>query len=749
MNAPLEALDLSIQGMTCAGCVQSVERALAKKEGVESAVVSLMTENAAVQFHPEAVTAQELIDAVKNAGYDAALPTKDLEAQDQTEIALRAAGRLCAIAWAFTVPLMLLMLLHMTHIWSPPGYLWWELALALPALAVAGYNTYSSGIRSLIHLAPNMDSLIVLGTLAALSTGPLALAGLPMASYTAVAAMIMAFHLTGRYLEARAKGKTSRALRQLLELSVKTAIVERDGEEIEISIDALVPGDVMVVQPGQKIPTDGVVLSGSSAVDESMATGESIPVDHGPGDDVIGATMNTVGLLRIEATKVGQDTFLSQVIRIVQEAQNTKVPVQELTDRMTRVFVPIILVVALMTFGAWWLLPETMNGLASLVSPYLPWVNTETASPLTLALYAAIAVLVIACPCAMGLATPTALMVGTGVGASKGILIRDGAAIQAMKSVDTLCFDKTGTLTYGTPSVTAVWSPLNEAVNLVRYAASVDKDSEHPVAKAVVQHAEDQELELEAVTDFEAIPGKGVRATLGDRKVLVGKPQLLEESGIDCSDIQDTVQRYQEEGNTVVAVAIDNKALGVIAVADTLKERAAEVVLELKKRGIECMMLSGDNETTAKAIADQVKISKVTADILPEEKALLVESLRAEGRVVAMVGDGINDAAALAQADVGIAMGTGTDVAIESGNVTLIRGDLDALVTTVDLGRATFAKIRQNLFWAFGYNLLAIPLAILGLLHPLIAEGAMAMSSLNVVWNSLRLRNFQSKTGQN
>ncbi len=737
-------IDLKIGGMTCAGCANSAEKALRDAPGVISASVNLMTEQGTVVFDPDKTSRGDLVAAVEATGYRATVLRAEMpEAPgDETERHLKEARNRFVLAWALTGPVAVLMFFHMTGIWMPPAWGYLELVLSLPVLAIAGAPTFVMAWKSSRHLSPNMDALIALGTGAAFVTGPMKLAGMPIESFAAVAAMIMAFHLTGRYLEAQAKGRASQAIRRLLELGAKTARIERDGAEIEVGIDEVRPGDVMVIRPGEKIPTDGEVISGKSALDESMATGESLPVDKVPGDEVIGGTLNTTGMLKVRATKVGRDTFLSQVIKIVQEAQASKVPIQELADRITSVFVPIILAIALATFLIWIIAPGPMSALAELAAPLLPWVHPE-ASKLSLAVFAAVSVLVIACPCAMGLATPTAIMVGTGVGAAKGILIRQGAAIQTMRDVELVCLDKTGTLTHGKLEVVGISSEETSGPEVLRIAASVDYNSEHPVAQAIVRAAKDEGLNLQEVTDFEATPGQGVVATVEGQSVLVGKEEFAIAHGVDTSAFETALQNYRSQGNTIVMVVADKKAVGCIGVADTLKPDSEEAIAELHVRNKQVAMITGDNEQTARAIAEQVKIDRVLADVLPGEKAEAVKRMQAEtAGKVAMVGDGINDAAALAQADIGIAMGAGTDVAIESADVVLVGGDLRTMVTAIELSEATFKKIQQNLFWAFGYNLLAVPLAIVGLLHPLIAEAAMAISSITVVTNSLRLRRF-------
>jgi Cu+-exporting ATPase len=632
------------------------------------------------------------------------------------------------------------------------------LLLAAPVLFWVGQHTYVAAWRSTTHGVPNMDALIAMGTGASFLTG-IATFFAPIPSYAGVSAMIMAFHLTGRYVEASAKGRASQAIRKLLELGAKTARILVEGSEREVPIDEVQVGDVMVIRPGEKIPTDGVVVEGESAVDEAIATGESMPVNKRPGDEVIGATVNQDGLLKVRATRVGKDTFLAQVVRLVEQAQGTKVPIQAFADRVTSVFVPIVVGVALLTFLAWFLFPEALRPITVWASRFLPWVDPSL-NTFTLALITTVSVLVIACPCALGLATPTALMVGSGIGAENGILIRSGEAIQAMRDVRVVVFDKTGTLTKGKPEVTdqtpnpETRNPKPETRNpkpetLLWWAASVEVGSEHPLGKAVVRQAEEQRLVLGELRDFEALRGKGVRGVVDGKSVLVGSRALLEEHGVAVGDLEDEMRRLEDEGKTAMLVAVDGELLGLLAVADTLKDDAVAAVRELKALGLRTVMITGDNQRTARAIARQVGIDRVLAEVLPEAKLTEVQRLQKElalssskgaDGLVAMVGDGINDAPALTQADVGIAIGTGTDIAIEAADITLVRGDLSGVVSAVKLSRATFNKVIQGLFWAFFYNVVMIPLAILGMMHPVLAEIAMATSSVTVVTNANLLR---------
>ncbi len=732
---------LRVEGMHCAACAQAVEQALRAVPGVSAAVVNPMTGIARVEALT-GVAEGRLAAAVRLAGYGIA---EDDDAGGRDVLAAR---RRAAFAWLLAIPIVVWMVPEMFFgvAWpSPLGYHAGTVLLALPVIFWAGGPTLVAGLRALVRRTPTMDTLIALGALASLATGFVAVAAEMGAApsvhdYAGVAAMILAIHLTGRWVEARAKGRASQAIRRLLSLGAKTASVVRDGREIDLAIEDVAIGDVMVVRPGAKVPTDGVVVSGESHVDESIATGESIPVRRAAGDKVIGATLNVEGLLHVEAGAVGKDTFLAQIIRLVEEAQGSKVPIQALADRVTRVFVPVILALALATFVLWLVAPGAFAGITAWASGFLPWVHGDL-SPFSRALFAAVAVLVIACPCALGLATPTALSVGSGKGAENGILFRSGEAIQTLRKVDTIVFDKTGTITEGRPEVTdAVSFGVGES-DLLRFAGSVERGSEHPLGRAVVAACEGRGIRLSPLEGFVALPGKGVRGRVDGRDVLVGSVAWIRgEVGAGDSAAGSAVDALEANGKSAIVVADSSGWLGVLGIADRPKAGAAAAIAELRALGLDVVLLTGDNERVARAVGQAVGIERVEAGVLPEGKVRVIEGLQGEGRVVAMVGDGINDAPALRAANVGIALGTGTDVAIETGDVTLVSGEPAAVARAVRLSRATFRKIRQNLFWAFFYNVVAIPLAVAGLLHPLVAEAAMALSSINVVTNAGRLR---------
>lgn len=741
---------LKIGGMHCAACVGNVEQALTDTEGVADVKVNLSTESARVKYDPSVTELAALRTAVEQTGYEflGESTSVDSEAESQKETQkVDAARKRMVVAWGFTIPLMLWMLAAMITGTTWPNAMIYKLGmivLAVPVLVWPGWETFRSAWNAVSHKNANMDVLIAMGTLASIITGPLSFF-LEISTFAGIAAMIMAFHLTGRYIETRARGRASEAIKKLLQLGAKTARILKDGEEVEVPVESVQVGDVMIIKPGEKIPTDGKVMDGESAIDESMATGESMPVTKRAGDEVIGATINGQGRLKVEATKVGKDTFLSQMIRMVEEVQSSKVPIQEFADRVTAIFVPTIIALAVLTFVLWLIFPNFLVQVPRWAQQFLPWVNPDV-DVVTLAIFAFVAVLVIACPCALGLATPTALMVGSGMGAENGILIREGSAIQKLKEIRTIVFDKTGTLTRGQPAVTDV-IPLNgmSKDQVLHFAASLESASEHPLSRAVVKRAKDENVTFSDVSDFQAVTGKGVTGTVDGKQVIVGTAAFLRENNIDSTQTDDEITRLETEAKTTIFAAVDGEVGGVLGVADEIKEDAVAAMRELEKMGYETAILTGDNERTAKAIAEKLGVTHVLSEVLPHEKVAEIQRLQKEIGAVAMVGDGINDAPALTQADVGIAIGTGTDIAIEAADITLVRGELTSVVSAIKLSRATFSKIKQNLFWAFFYNVVAIPLAVLGLLHPVIAEIAMASSSVTVVSNANLLRRAKIK----
>jgi Cu+-exporting ATPase len=747
-------LTLPVRGMHCASCTMRVAKAIRDVEGVTDASVNLAAEQATATFDPARTSAEEIAAAIEAIGFEVPRPRRrraeaEADRLEEAERRLADARTRMIRVWALTAPVVLWMIPEMLAGVAWPSKLVYDLGmvgLAAPVLFWIGRPTLASAVRSARGMMPNMDVLIALGTLTAFASGIVTVlhdlgAAPRLLNYAGVSTMIMAFHLTGRYVESRAKGRASRAIRRLLTLEAKTARVRREGAEVDVPIEEVVVGDLMVVRPGEKIPTDGEVVEGESAVDESIATGESMPVGKGPGDSVLGATVNGKGLLVVRATGVGEETFLSQVIRLVEEAQGSRVPIQEFADRVTAVFVPTVLALALLTLVSWLTFPDFLHGVAAWAAPRLPWVDPSLGR-VSLALFATIAVLVIACPCALGLATPTALMVGSGLGAENGVLIRSGEAIQTMREVTTIVLDKTGTITAGRPGVTDVLpvEGMDEEA-LLAAAAAAESGSEHPVGEAIVRAARERGIGAGVPKEFEAVSGEGIRAVLADgSEVRAGRASFIRDAGVDTGALEPAREKLESQAKTVVVVAVGGRPAGIIAVADTMKEDSPAAIAELRDLGLEPVMLTGDNERTARAIADAAGIERVIAEVLPREKTEAIRALQERGERVAMVGDGINDAPALKQADVGIAIGTGTDIAIESADITLVRGDLSAVVSAVKLSRATFRKIRQNLFWAYFYNVIAIPVAVLGLLHPVIAEAAMAFSSVNVVANANRLK---------
>ena len=736
---------LIIEGMHCSGCASNIERSLSKVKGVKSASVNLLANKGFAEME-DSVTDADLQKAVKRAGYAAksisfeVAPASSLvepsehvhehkkveyeeeHAEDghehvgAEEKEMKKWFRKMIGAWLFTIPIAFIMLsdrFFEIKFFADNLMAIILLALAFPVIFIFGFRTIAGGTRGLFTLYFNMDSLIALGTVIAYLTGILQFF-LPVQDYSGISAMIMAFFITGRYVEAKARGRASQEIKKLLELGAKKARVLRNKEEIEIPIEEVQIGDIMIVKPGEKIPTDGVVVKGESAVDESMVTGESLPVEKRSKSLVIGSTINQDGILYVKATKVGKDTFLAHIIKLVEEAQGTKIPIQKTADKITSIFVPAILILTILTFTGW----------------------AYFTSDISRALGVSIAVLVIACPCAMGLATPTALMVGSGMGAQRGILIRKGEAIQTMKEVKIIVFDKTGTITKGKPEVTDIYTKGKENY-LLEIAGSLENLSEHPIAKAIVAKANLKKYR--GVKSFKILRGRGLEGTIGTKKVVIGNMTLMNERKIPVNNFNDIIESYESQGKTTMIVSENGKVLGAIAVADAVKDDSIEAISSLNKKGYKTVMITGDNERTARAIASQVGIKQVIANVLPEDKARKVEELQKEG-MVAFIGDGINDAPALKQSNVGIAMGTGTDIAIEVGDLVLAKGSLVGVVQAINLSKATFKKIKQNLFWAFAYNVIAIPIAVAGLLNPVFAEIAMALSSVTVVGNANLLR---------
>jgi Cu+-exporting ATPase len=757
---------LSLTGMTCASCSAVIEKTLQKLDGVTAANVNLATETATIDFDPIRIGPDELIGAVAKSGYGATLQVETIgiageSASDAQGEAQQAHYQrqlfLCLFSFALAIPALLVSMVPpfmdvvpaavadflaktVGGAWDPmmvQKYL--AFLFAAPVQFIAGAQFYRGFWHALKRRTGNMDTLIAIGTSAAFfySMAATFVPSLQMEPiFYETAALLIAFVLLGKLLEARAKGKTSDAIKKLMGLAAKTARVVRGGAEIDIPVEEVVVGDIVVVRPGDKVPVDGVLTEGRSSVDESMLTGESIPVEKNVGDTVIGATINKLGSFKFRATKVGKDTALAQIVRLVEEAQGSKAPVQRFADAISAVFVPAVVGIAVVTFLAW------LFVVPNFVDPAF----YADASVFVKALLAGTAVIVIACPCALGLATPTAIMVGTGKGAENGVLIKNGEALETAYKLGAIVFDKTGTLTHGKPVVTEVEQfGTFDPAEAFRLAAALEKSSEHPLAEAIVNHANDNGIALPDVADFSAIPGHGVEGVVGGRRVALGNRKLMVREGVDVGAYAQRIESLESQGKTVMLTAVDGQAAGLIAVADTLKDNSREAVERLQKMGVEVFMITGDNRRTAEAIAAQagIKPSNVLAEVLPEHKAEEVAKLQERGLKTAMVGDGINDTPALAQADVGIAMGAGTDVAMETGGIVLIKNDLRDVVTAIELSRATMKKIHWNFVWALGYNSLGIPIAALGLLRPELAGAAMALSSVSVVSSSLLLRRFK------
>lgn len=771
----MKQVTIPIEGMSCAACASRIEKVLSQLNGVTMASVNLATEKATVTYEPEKIRLSEIKQAIAQAGYKA-LEIEGRQAIDEDrqrkEQEIKKLKSSFFVSALFSLPLLYLAMGPMFP-WLnwpvPPGlhpmefplrHALVQLALVIPVL-IAGARFYTRGFKAIRQGSPNMDSLIAMGTAAAIFYSLYSIYKITDGSlghvenlYFETAGVIITLILLGKTLEAISIGRTSEAIKKLIELTPKTALVIQNGQEIAIPVEEVEVGDLLLVKPGERIPVDGVVLDGYTSVDESMLTGESIPVEKKAGDQVIGATMNKYGAITLQATKVGSETALAQIIKLVEEAQGSKAPIAKMADIVSGYFVPIVFYVALLSALAWYLAGKS----------------------LVFALTIFISVLVIACPCALGLATPTAIMVGTGKGAEYGILFKSGEVLESTHKIDTIVFDKTGTITEGIPEVTDLLTAAellaeNDQLEkeqsarqygnagmqwdehrtwLLQYAASAEKDSEHPLGEAIVKAAQKAKLELFKPEQFEALPGKGIATVVNGTEVLLGNRQLLQERGIDPGPLENTADHLASEGKTPMYLAVEGKIAGLIAVADVVKASSAQAIAQLQKMGIEVVMMTGDNTQTAQSIAQQVRITRVLAEILPEHKAEEIKKLQAEGRNVAMVGDGINDAPALAQANIGIAIGSGTDVAIESADIVLMRSDLQDVPTAIKLSRSTIRNIKQNLFWAFGYNIAGIPLAagllyLFGgpLLNPIFSAAAMSLSSISVVTNALRLKSFK------
>jgi P-type Cu+ transporter len=720
----MEKSELDVFGMTCAACSNRIEKVLNKQQGVKLATVNLTTESAAIEYNPGMIDVKDLIEKIQKLGYDAKPKAEAEEKQTYKEKELQSKKAKLIISALLSAPLLVTMLVHLFGMNVPAIFMnpWFQFALATPVQFIIGWQFYEGAYKNLRNGGANMDVLVALGTSAAYfyslyeALKTIGNAHYMPHLYFETSAVLITLILFGKFLEARAKSHTTNAISELLNLQAKEARVIRDGNEVMIPVEDVVVGDRVLVKPGEKIPVDGIVVKGRTSVDESMLTGESIPIEKDPGAKLIGSTINKNGAIEMEATKVGKDTALASIIKVVEEAQGSKAPIQRLADVISGYFVPIVIGIAILTFIIW-----------------ISFVEPGQFEP---ALVSAIAVLVIACPCALGLATPTSIMVGTGRAAESGILFKGGEHLERTHQIEAIVLDKTGTITKGKPEVTDFTGD-DEALQLL---ASAEKGSEHPLAEAIVAYATENDIEFLEVDDFRAIPGHGIETRISGKHILVGNRKLMMDHLIITTGSEEQLVQYETQGKTAMLIAIDGEYRGMIAVADTIKETAPEAIKQLKEMGIEVIMLTGDNERTAQAIAKQVGIDQVIAQVLPEEKADKVKELQAKGKKVAMVGDGVNDAPALVTADIGIAIGTGTEVAIEAADLTILGGELLLIPKAIKISHQTIKNIRQNLFWAFGYNVAGIPVAAIGLLAPWIAGAAMALSSVSVVSNSLRLK---------
>ncbi|MBE2136520.1 copper-translocating P-type ATPase [Staphylococcus argenteus] len=724
----VETVELDITGMTCAACSSRIEKVLNKMDGVQKATVNLTTEQAKVDYYPEETDANQLITRIQKLGYDAAVKDKNKDQASRKTKELQHQLIKLIISAALSLPLLMLMFVHLFNMHIPSLFMnpWFQFILATPVQFIIGWQFYVGAYKNLRNGGANMDVLVAVGTSAAYFYSIYEmlrwLSGVTTQPhlYFETSAVLITLILFGKYLEARAKSQTTNALGELLSLQAKEARIFKDGNEIMIPLNDVRVGDTLIVKPGEKIPVDGTIIKGMTSIDESMLTGESIPVEKNVEDTVIGSTMNKNGTITMTATKVGGDTALANIIKVVEEAQSSKAPIQRLADIISGYFVPIVVGIALLTF--------------------IVWITLVTPGIFEPALVASISVLVIACPCALGLATPTSIMVGTGRAAENGILFKGGEFVERTHQIDTIVLDKTGTITNGRPVVTDYHGD-NQTLQLL---ATAEKDSEHPLAEAIVNYAKDKHMQLTETTSFKAVPGHGIEATIEDHHILVGNRKLMAENDISLpKHISDDLTNYEQDGKTAMLIAVNQSLTGIIAVADTVKEHAKDAIKQLHDMGIEVAMLTGDNKNTAQAIAKQVGIDTVIADILPEEKAAQIAKLQQQGKKVAMVGDGVNDAPALVKADIGIAIGTGTEVAIEAADITILGGDLMLIPKAIYASKATIRNIRQNLFWAFGYNIAGIPIAAMGLLAPWVAGAAMALSSVSVVTNALRLKKMR------
>ncbi|HQL67015.1 MAG TPA: cation-translocating P-type ATPase [Caldisericia bacterium] len=727
---------VEVEGMTCASCVLTVKKAIESTDGTSDVDVNLLTNSATFSYDLDITTILDIQKSVKKAGYSLKL---NLEEKNKE---LKNSKKLLLLSIVFLIPILILMVIDMFKIFMFPYMDILETILSIPLTLIVGFNIHKRAFISLFNGVINMDLLISIGTLASLTTGFLKIFGIPISNFSFVGGMIIFFFLLGKYLESLAKGRASKEIRSLLEVGAKKARIIVDNEEVEVKINELDIGDLMVVKPFVKIPTDGLIVKGSTTIDESMVTGESNEVVKKEGDEVIGGTMNGNGRIVVKVTKNQDETFLTNLIKLVEEVQNTKVPVQNLADKITTIFVPSVLIISLLSFLFSYFMYDTSIKILLEASRFLPWINPQL-NRISLSIYSSVATLVIACPCALGLATPTAIMVSSGISAKRGIFIRNGEAIQRMKDVTTIVFDKTGTLTYGKPEVVDVIDFTKDEDGF-KILASLERYSSHILGKSIVEKYKKDGLDFYDVSEFEEIPGVGVKGKIDGKNYFLGNPKEISKiiKNLDES-LMKKIDGFQKEGKSVVLLTDYEKIISMITIRDKLREDAKKLIDELKSMNIKPVLATGDNYSYAKWVKDELGIKEFYAEVLPEDKMKIIKNLQDVGEVVAMVGDGINDAPSLKQADIGIAMGSGTDAAIETGDIILLKGNLSNVIKAIKISELTFKKIKENLFWAFFYNIIAIPLAFFGLLHPIISEMAMAFSSINVITNSLRLNKIK------
>ncbi|HRT36746.1 MAG TPA: cation-translocating P-type ATPase [Caldisericia bacterium] len=727
---------VEVEGMTCASCALTVKKAIESTDGTSDVDVNLVTNSATFSYDPDIITILDIQKNVKKVGYSLKL---NLEEENKE---LKNSKKLLLLSIVFLIPISILMIIDMFKIFMIPYMDIFETILSIPLILIIGLNIHKRAFISLFNGVINMDLLISIGTLASLSTGFLKIFGIPISNFSFVGGMITFFFLLGKYLESLAKGRASEEIRSLLEVGAKKARIIVDNEEVEVKINELDIGDLIVVKPFEKIPTDGLIVKGSTTIDESMVTGESNEVVKKEGDEVIGGTINGNGRIVVKVTKNQDETFLANLIRLVEEAQNTKVPVQNLADKITTIFVPSVLIISLLSFFFSYFMYDTSIKILLEASRFLPWINPQL-NRISLSIYSLVATLVIACPCALGLATPTAIMVSSGISAKRGIFIRNGEAIQRMKDITTIVFDKTGTLTYGKPEVVDVIDFTKDKDGF-KILASLERYSSHILGKSIVEKYKKDSSDFYDVSEFEEIPGVGVKGKIDGKNYFLGNPKEISKiiKNLDES-LMKKIDGFQKEGKSVVLLTDYEKIISMITIRDKLREDAKKLIDELKSMNIKPVLATGDNYSYAKWVKDELGIEEFYAEVMPEDKMKIIKNLQDAGEVVAMVGDGINDAPSLKQADIGIAMGSGTDAAIETGDIVLLKGNLSNVIKAIKISELTFKKIKENLFWAFFYNIIAIPLAFFGLLHPIISEMAMAFSSINVITNSLRLNKIK------